>query len=336
MFARLSILVLFVASTLALPVVGQPVVERSALPELADSETLRTLVPERVGEFTFDQVSIPPFAAGKEDQESIALNALYRDDQETTLFIVIAHYRNSEAVDRQKRLLVDRVAVGEASDTSFASRRVFVEEEAARLTTFVGSTIELRTYLVGQASLDELFTALDLVDLKALEAIDRSYVRAYEHAVSAATDQGHAASEAMAPVGERTAAIAGVEGDVDCATFNDDLKAEVREMMGDVELVAWSHVLDEETAATAKRPDGQSVAVIDAETVVTFPKAGNAWLQCVRENDLLWAPLGAHSFLARVKEIWEQKERAAFRVVPAGFGDVLRRGRVELKGDSPD
>lgn len=109
------------------------------------------------------------------------------------------------------------------------------------------------------------------------------------------------------------------QSQLDCSSFNDDLRAEMEAMMG-AELAPWTHFLKDAQTNTADIKKG----------TLAFPKQSNRWLHCVQRGDLLWAPAGVNGFLRRVVEISENTRQMVFQTNPAGFPDVILQGRVEV------
>ena len=308
--ARLFLLALVLSAS---PLVAQPadaVEDSGASVEMA---ALRALLPEQVGRFTLTRTAAGPFidADGWENEHGRTLLGRYAAERDT-FTVALSHFEK----DRHRADALPRS--WKARETSVGDHPAFSVEDPPRVVAFVGETFAaVAEAAAGDVAPAELVAALEAVDLAELETLDRTYTEALEGA--------------MGPDVAPTDAITDVEGEVDCVAFNADVEASAQEMMGASAFAPWVHFLAEEQAATAERENGESVVMLSSKAVLTFPKEGSAWLQCVRENDVLWAPLGPTSFLVRVKELWELEDRAAFRVEPAGFGDVMQRGRVEVE-----
>lgn len=309
----LALLTLVAPPLAAQPTDAQPTDAAEVPSDFVDMDTLRALLPQEVGRFALTRSSAGPFidADGWENEHGRTLLGRYAAERDTFI-VALSHFER----DRHR---ADALPMPwKATETSVAGHAAFAEEDPARVVAFVGETFAaVAEATAGDVTPAQLVAALEAVDLAELEALDQAYTGALE--------------AAMGPDVAPTDAIADVEGQVDCAAFNAEVKASAQEMMGASAFAPWVRFLAEEEAATAEREDGESVVMLSTAAVLTFPKEGNAWLRCVRENDVLWAPLGPTSFLVRVKELWELEDRAAFRVEPAGFGDVMQRGRVEVE-----
>lgn len=299
---------------LAPPLFAQPSDTGEGPPALADAEALQDLLPEGIGPYERTRSEAGPFtdADGWENEHGRTLTGHYEAEGGDAFTIALSHFDGDPA-------RADALPMSwKATETSVAEHPAFSEADPPRVVAFVGETFAAAAEAAaGDVSAAELVTALEAVDLAGMEALDRAYAEAL--------------TESMGPDVASTDAIADVEGDVDCDAFNADVETSAKEMMGASAFAPWVRFLSEDEAATAGRENGESVVMLRTAAVFSFPKEGNAWLSCVRENDVLWAPLGPTSFLVRVKELWELPEAAAFRVEPAGFGDVMQRGRVGVE-----
>jgi hypothetical protein len=251
----------------------------------------------------------PAMASAAPTADTSTLTALYEAPDGRAFTLALTQVRRPG--DRSNFLVQD----WEATETAIAGHSGFAEEDPSKVALAVGETVAaVAVEGRGEVSVGDLSEALAAVDLAGLDALDAEYVQAVR--------------EAAQPDAPPTDAITGIEGSVECASFNEEVKAQAGEMMGTSEFAPWVLFLDEEQAAEADLAEGLARSGTN-EGLLSFPKAGNPWLECVRENDLLWAPLGAGGFLLRVKTMWETPERATFWAERAGFRDVIVQGRIE-------
>lgn len=262
---------------------------------LADSAEIAALLPAAVGDFERTQISIPPFQAGNEGDPGITLNGVYDSPSGAYFFLGITEYR--DAADRG-------VSLPEPEEVTVDGYPAYRTASPPRIEVLVGDRFTVDAYPAGgDASMDVLRRAVDALDLDALAALA---------APAVAPDEPVASAEPEAAPFQDT----GKDGDGACGPVNPDLKTRVMDQFGIDHVVPWARFLTDAQAATAEKTDGR----------LAFPRAGNPWLGCIQRNDILWAPLGSHSFLLRVKGIQRGEDRVTFATEAAGFGDVMGGG----------
>lgn len=265
--------------------------------EPADTTTLRAFLPEQFGAYTFDQASAPPFGQVEETN----LNAVYEAEDGRALFVVLSHRPPGTR----------HVPGGDASETTFHGYPAFEEASVPRLTVHVGETVDVAAYgVAGEVQMEDLYNALESLDGLGIEAL------------AAADVEPVAAPEPVAPMPEPAVPVSDGEPREGCA-FNEAYSTEAARQFG-IQLAPWTKALTPEQAMGAEIEDER----------LTFAREENAWLDCVAEQDLLWAPDApdyGHVFLRRVLAIEERPDAVVFHTRNAGLDELILQGRIELE-----
>lgn len=299
---RLIVLFLFIlAGVFTKPLLAQAENQHEKTIKLLSKDSLIKFFPKEFGTYILGQISEPPFQS--DPPKGIFLNAVYNSEQvDNYYFIQFAHYRSPEIMlemlnQNWKSSIVNNTAI-EQEYKGFFMRE---DPDVAKASVYLGEELEVSIYGGKQANIDDIYAALEKINLKGLNNLIRE-------------DNSKDETE-----NKETGDI--VEfNKFNCDSLNYDLREKMTDEM-DAELVPWSHFLKANEASTA--------AINENEMI--FPRKGNDWLQCVNKNDILWSPMEMPMFLKRVKEITINNDEVILITENAGFPDVMYRGKIKME-----